>query len=67
MTTLITKTKTALSNAVLFATAIFMVGLGFAFVGTIALFGLIAVGAAMIASLFITPSMDAATDAEIVA
>lgn len=67
MTTLITKTKTALSNAVLFATAIFMVGLGFAFVGTIALFGLIAVGAAMIASLFIRPSMDAATDAEIVA
>lgn len=67
MTTLITKTKTALSNAVLFATAIFMVGLGFAFVGTIALFGLIAVGAAMIASLFITPSMDAANDAEIVA
>jgi hypothetical protein len=67
MTTLITKTKTALSNAVLFATAIFMVGLGFAFVGTIALFGLIAVGAAMIASLFITPAMDAATDAEIVA
>lgn len=67
MTTLITKTKTALSSAVLFATAIFMVGLGFAFVGTIALFGLIAVGAAMIAALFITPAMDAATDAEIVA
>ncbi len=67
MTTLITKTKTALSNAVLFATAIFMVGLGFAFVGTIALFGLIAVGAAMIASLFITPSMDAPTGAETVA
>lgn len=67
MTTLITKTKTALSNAVLFATAIFMVGLGFAFVGTIALFGFIAVGAAMIASLFITPSMDAPTAAETVA
>lgn len=67
MTTLITKTKTALSNAVLFATAIFMVGLGFAFVGTIALFGLIAVGAAMIASLIVTPSMDAPTDAETVA
>jgi hypothetical protein len=67
MTTLITKTKTALSNAVLFATAIFIVGLGFAFVGTIALFGLIAVGAAMIASLFITPAMDAATSAETVA
>ena len=67
MTTLITKTKTALSNAVLFATAIFMVGLGFAFVGTIALLGLIAVGAAIIASLFITPAKDAATDAEIVA
>ena len=67
MTTLITKTKTALSSAVLFATAIFMVGLGFAFVGTIALFGLIAVGAAMIASPFATPAMSAPTDAETVA
>lgn len=67
MTTLITKTKTALSNAVLFAIAIFMVGLGFAFVGTIALFGLVAVGAAMIGSLFITPAMASTTDAETVA
>lgn len=67
MTTLITKTKTAFSNAVLFATAIFMVGLGFAFVGTIALFGLVAVGTALIASLFITPSMAATIDAEAVA
>lgn len=67
MTTLITKTKTALSNAVLFAIAIFMVGLGFAFVGTMALFGLVAVGAAMIGSLFITPAMASTTDAETVA
>ena len=67
MTTLITKTKTALSNAVLFAIAIFMVGLGFAFVGIIALFGLVAVGAAMIGSLFITPAMASTTDAETVA
>lgn len=66
MTTLITKTKTALSNAVLFAIAIFMVGLGFAFVGTIALFGLVAVGAAIIGSLFITPAMASTTDAETV-
>ncbi|WP_108814347.1 hypothetical protein [Loktanella sp. Alg231-35] len=64
MTTLIAKLKNAVSNAALFATAIFMVGLGFAFVGTIALFGLIAVGAAMIASFFVTPVMPAQTDAE---
>ncbi len=67
MTTLITKTKAALSKAILFASAIFMVGLGFAFVGTIALFGLVALGAAMIASLFVTPAMASSTDAETIA
>ena len=41
-----------------------MVGLGFAFVGTIALFGLVAVGAALVASLFVSrPTVDVA-DAE---
>ena len=64
MTNLIAKFKTAASNAALFATAVFMIGLGFAFVGTIALFGLVAVGAAMIASLFVTRAVPAQTDAD---
>ncbi|MEE4188730.1 MAG: hypothetical protein V2I76_09835 [Roseobacter sp.] len=66
MTTLIAKTKTALLNATLFAIGLFMVGLGFAFVGTIALFGIVAVGVAMIASLFVTLEPPKATDAETV-
>ncbi|MCF2869685.1 hypothetical protein L0664_01280 [Octadecabacter sp. G9-8] len=65
MTNLIIKLKSAVSNAVLFASATFMVGLGFAFVGTIALFGLVAVGVAMIAALFVTPPVQAPNDAEI--
>lgn len=67
MTNLINKLKSAVSTAVLFAAAIFMVGLGFAFIGTIALFGLVAVGVAMIASAFVTAPVPASTDAETVA
>jgi len=67
MTNLITKFKSAVSTAVLFAAAVFMVGLGFAFVGTIALFGLVAVAVAMIASVFVTPTVPVPTDAETVA
>ena len=67
MTNLITKLKSALSTAVLFASAIFMVGLGIAFVGTITLFGLVAVGVAMIASAFVTSPVPVSTDAETVA
>lgn len=67
MTNLINKLKSAVSTAVLFAAAIFMVGLGFAFIGTIALFGLVAVGVAMIASVFVTAPVPASTDAETVA
>jgi hypothetical protein len=64
MTTLINKFTSAVSNAVLFAAAFLMVGLGFAFVGTLALFALIAVGVAMIASPFITLAQPAAADAD---
>ena len=68
MTDLITKLKSALSNAILFAAGLFMLGLGLAFVGTIALFGLVAVGVAMIASLMIArPDQPATVDAETVA
>jgi hypothetical protein len=67
MTNLITKFKSAVSTAVLFAAAVFMVGLGFAFVGTIALFGLVAVAVAMIASVFVTPTVPVPADAETVA
>lgn len=67
MTNLIVKIKTAMSNAVLFATAVFMLGLGFAFVGTIALFGLVAVGVALIASLLVTPAAPKPADTEVVA
>jgi hypothetical protein len=55
MTNLIAKFKSALSTAVLFAAGVFMVGLGLAFVGTIALFGLVSMGVAMIAAVFVTP------------
>lgn len=67
MTTLIAKLKSAVSTAVLFAAGIFMIGLGFAFVGTIALFGLVALGIAMAASLFVTPAATEAGDEEIAA
>lgn len=52
MTNLINKLSAALSNTVLFAAAVFMAGLGFAVVGTLALFALMAVGVAMIAAPF---------------
>lgn len=52
MTNLINKISTALSNTVLFAAAVVMAGLGFAVVGTLALFALLAIGVAMIAAPF---------------
>lgn len=59
MTNLITPMKSAVSNTVVFAAAIAMAGLGFAFVGMLALFGLIAVGVAMIAAPFAAQRVDA--------
>lgn len=53
MTNLFNKFSTALSNTLLLGVTVVMAGLGFAFVGTLALFGLIAVGVAMIAAPFV--------------
>ena len=65
MTTLINTITTAISNTVLFAAAIVMAGLGFVFVGTLALFALMAVGVAMIASPFVALAVPAPADAEV--
>ncbi len=53
MKTLINKMTSAVSNAVLFAAAIVMAGLGFALVGTLALFGVLALGVALLAAPFV--------------
>ncbi len=69
MTNLINTVTSAVSNTVLFAAGVVMAGLGFAFVGTLALFALMAVGVAMIASPFI-PQVQAeakAADADLAA
>lgn len=65
MNTLIKTITTAISNTVLFAAAIVMAGLGFVFVGTLALFALMAVGVAMIASPFVALAAPAPSDAEV--
>jgi|GEM_PF-4292157 len=63
MTNLMSKLSNAFSSTVLFAAAIVMAGLGLAFVGTLALFGFLAFGLAMIVAPFVkTPESD---DAEI--
>lgn len=64
MTNLMNKLTSALSNTVLFAATVLMAGLGFAVVGTLALFALMAVGVALIAAPFVAqPSQtDADTD-----
>ncbi|MEM7470726.1 MAG: hypothetical protein AAF340_05185 [Pseudomonadota bacterium] len=54
MTNLVTKLRAALSNAALFTATLVMACLGFAFVGTLALFVLLAVGIAMICAPFAT-------------
>lgn len=54
MNTLINKTKAALSNIVLIASACVMAGLGFAVVATLAISGLIAVGVALAVAPFMT-------------
>ena len=67
MTNLINKATAAVSNTVLFAAAVVMAGLGFAVVGTLALFALMAVGVAMIAAPFVSLAQPAPADAEAVA
>ena len=54
MTNLINIITTAVSNTVLFTASLVMAGIGFALVGMLAVFALMAVGVAIIASPFIT-------------
>lgn len=63
MTDLMNKFSTALSHTVLFAAAVVMAGIGFAVVGTLALFALMAIGVAMIAAPFIAKHHAADADA----
>ena len=59
MKTLIEKTKSAASTAVLFTLGAVMAGLGLATLGMLALFAMAAIGAAMLAAPFMTlPSQD---------
>lgn len=62
MTDLITSTRSALSNTVLSVAAVVMAGLGFAVVGTLALFALLAVGVAMIAAPIVSGLQPATAD-----
>lgn len=64
MTNLINNLTHAISNIVLFAAAIVMAGLGFAFMGMLAVFALVAVGVAMIASPFVAQAVPAPAKAE---
>ena len=65
MTDLKNKISAALINTVLFAATIALAGLGFALIGTLALFGVIAVGIAMIAAPFALKSQPTDTDAAV--
>ena len=59
MTKLFNTLSSALSKSVLFAATIIMAGLGFAVIGTLALFALVAVGVAIIAAPFVArPDQD---------
>ncbi|MBT8459331.1 MAG: hypothetical protein KJN60_06675 [Boseongicola sp.] len=58
MTNLINTLTSAMSNAVLFTAAVVLAGLGFAFVGTLALFALVAIGVTIIASPFFAHAAD---------
>lgn len=65
MTNLINKITSALSNTVLFAAGIAMAGLCFIFLSTMALFAVMAVGVALIASPFVTIAQPEPADAEL--
>jgi membrane protein implicated in regulation of membrane protease activity len=66
MTTLIEKLTSAMSSTVLFIAAVIMAGLGFAVIGTLALFALVAIGVAIIASPFLARA-DTQTDTDVTA
>lgn len=67
MTNLITKLKSAAAHVVLLAVAIVVAGLGFAFMGTLALFGLIALGAAIVTWPFVVRTTRAPANTDFVA
>lgn len=67
MTNLTNKLTTAASNAVLFTAGLVLAGLGFAIVGSVALFALMAVGVALVAAPFIAQEKPVASEAETVA
>jgi membrane protein implicated in regulation of membrane protease activity len=67
MTNLINTLTSAISNTVLFTAAVIMAGLGFVFVGTLALFALLAIGVAMIASPFVARAEAASDDTDVAA
>ncbi len=58
MSNLITKTGQAISNAVLFCIGLAMAGLGLLVAGFLALFGLMAVGLALLASPFVASAIE---------
>ncbi len=62
MTNLFNKLGTALSNTVMFAAAVIMAGLGFAVMGTLAVFAVLAIGIALIAAPFAMQPQTPATD-----
>lgn len=64
MTNLITKLKSALSNIALFGVTIVMAGLGFALMGTLAMFALLAMGVALMAAPFLQSPQPCENDAE---
>lgn len=64
MTNLIAKIKSVVSATALLATTIVMGGLGFAFVGMLALFALITLGVALIAAPFVALRPVAGQDTE---
>ena len=60
MKTLINKLTSTVSDVVLFTAGLVMAGLGLAFVGTLAMFALIAVGIALLVSPFLRLSQPTA-------
>ena len=67
MKSLMNKATTAISGLVMFLVACAMAGLGFALIGMLAFFAIVAVGLALVASPFVATPNDedtAKTDAE---
>jgi len=64
MKNLINKITTAVSGAVLFAAALAMAGLGFAVLGTLALFAIMALGLALLAAPFVRLSHEVSRDVD---